>query len=103
MPQGLTDLKAAKAPFLNLINALPFVVPPSGCTIKGVASSLSASSYLSAIASNIAERASLLPLWIKRDPHEAAINPTKGIYSTDAFAMKEVGNFDIRVRVSIQH
>jgi hypothetical protein len=35
IPMGITEFNPAKAPFLNLIKEVPFVVPPSGYIING--------------------------------------------------------------------
>lgn len=49
MPIGFIEFSPAKAPFLNLIKHVPFVVPPSGYIISGGNNPFSHYFYLSDI------------------------------------------------------
>lgn len=53
IPIGIIELSPAKAPFLNLIKVVPFVVPPSGYIIKGHSKPYSHSICLSEIYATI--------------------------------------------------
>lgn len=86
---GLNARSELKAPFLNLISFVPFVVHPSGKMFSIGLSPFSDSCYLSQMSVNDCSRASFVsPLFKNWHLMEAAILPTPGKFLISCFETK---------------